>query len=300
MRRFIFAALSVGVAMRGIEGQQVPARELLEFPITVMAEAPALARLVAGGLWNPAAIGAAPGGLGLASAAALNTPIAQGVAAQHVGVSFPLRRGRLLGTVSFTHASVSDLVRTGPDPSEESLGGDIPYATAVYSAGLAWRRATTLVGAALRYRRGHADAEHRSALAADVGVLAERAFGTPLRIGVSTFLLNGSGADREPFTLLAAAELPLRADSITATAVGYSYQRTQRLGEEHYVYGSARWRRLDARAGMAEYHGLASRTRRLRLGLGLQYARYLVGLAREESGAGLGASYQFTLTAMFK
>ena len=299
MRCFIFAALCVGVASGEIEGQQVPARELLEFPITVMAEAPALARLVAGGLWNPASIGMAPGRRGLASAAALNTPIAQGVTAQHVGISYPVGPG-LTGALSFTHAAVSDLVRTGTDPSSEPLGGDIPYGTAVYSASFAWRSGHTLVGAAVRYRRGEADTDRGSAVSTDLGVQSEAAFGTPLRLGLSTFLLSPSASGRESATLLGAAEWPIVEDSIRAAAVGYSYQRTQRYGAEHYVYGSARWRRFDARGGLAEYRGETAKTRRLRLGMGLQYARYLVGLAREESGAGLGASYQFTLTAMIK
>jgi hypothetical protein len=299
MRCFIFAALCVGVATGEIESQQVPARELLEFPITVMAEAPALARLVSGGLWNPASIGVAPGGRGLASAAALNTPIAQGVTAQHVGVSYPVARD-ITGALSFTHAAVSDLVRTGTDPSSEPLGGDIPYGTAVYSASLAWRRNGAVLGAALRYRRGEADTDRAGALSTDLGVHVDRALGTPLRVGLSTFLLSASGSGREPATLLGATEWPIVEDSTRAAAVGYSYQRTQRYGAEHYLYGSARWRRFDARGGLAEYRGETARTRRLRLGMGLQYARYLVGLAREESGAGLGASYQFTLTAMLK
>jgi hypothetical protein len=36
------------------------------------------------------------------------------------------------------------------------------------------------------------------------------------------------------------------------------------------------------------------------LGLGLRYARYLVGVAREEGTAGLGSTYQFLLTTVFR
>jgi hypothetical protein len=38
----------------------------------------------------------------------------------------------------------------------------------------------------------------------------------------------------------------------------------------------------------------------LRTGLALYYARYAVGLAREEGIAGLGAVYQFTLSSLIK
>ena len=297
MRRFIFAALCVGVAAREIEGQQVPARELLEFPITAIAELPPLARSVAGGLWNPASIAVVPGGRGLASAAALNTPIAQGVAAQHVGISARVREGLYAGA-SFTHAGVSDLIRTDTDPSTD--GGNIPYGTSIYSATVAWRRRNLVVGGALRFRSGEADTERSGALSTDLGVRADSLFGTRLRAAASTFLLSPAGSEREPYSILAAAQLPVYADSVTEAAVGYSFESTRLYGHEHYLNGSVRWRRLDARGGVAQHDGLGTRTRRLRLGLGLQYARYLVGLAREDSGVGLGASYQFTLTAMFK
>ena len=39
-------------------------------------------------------------------------------------------------------------------------------------------------------------------------------------------------------------------------------------------------------------------TSRLRLGLGLHYSHYLVGVAREDGTAGLGANYQFLLTTV--
>jgi len=297
MRRFIFAALCVGVAAREIEGQQVPARELLEFPITAVAELAPLAGTVAGGLWNPASIAAAPGGAGIASAAALNTPIAQGVTAQHVGVSGRLRDG-LFGGASFTHAGVSDLIRTDTDPSTD--GGDIPYGTSIYSATIAWRRRNLVVGGALRYRSGEADMDRGGALSSDVGLRADSLFGTRLRAAFSTFLLSPTGGSRELRSLLAAAQLPVYSDSVAEAAIGYAFQSTRLYGHEHYLNSSVRWRRIEARGGVAQHDGLGTRTRRLRLGLGLQHARYLVGLAREDSGVGLGASYQFTLTAMFK
>ena len=43
-----------------------------------------------------------------------------------------------------------------------------------------------------------------------------------------------------------------------------------------------------------------SRIWRSRLGVLLHYASYLIGVAREDNGAGLAASYQFSLTANLK
>lgn len=298
MRRFIFAALLVGADADGSAAQQVPARELLEFPIATVAEPPALARRVAGGLWNPALL--APLGVGATrvSAAALNTPIAQGVTAQHFGIGHSVRGGITVGA-SVTRAQVSDVVRTDDDPSSVPFDTDIPYSTTLWSAALARRVGPVTLGAALRHRRGTADAIRGGATSLDLGVAGEGIAGAPVRFGASTFLSSPGGGDRELRSLVAAVELPVRRDSTWSLDAGYSFLQTQRYGHEHYVYGSARWWRLDGRAGIAQHEGIVSRTRRLRVGLGLQYARYEVGLAREESGGGLGASYQFTLTATF-
>ena len=44
----------------------------------------------------------------------------------------------------------------------------------------------------------------------------------------------------------------------------------------------------------------SDREMRLRLGLGLHYAHYTVGLARDENGAGLSPTYQFTISAILR
>jgi hypothetical protein len=292
-----FAALVVGSAACRAAAQQVPGRELLEFPIAVGAEAPALASLTAGGLWNPALVAPTARNRFLVSAAALNTPIAQGVSAQHLGANYVLSRS-LLAALAITRAQVSDLVRTDDDPS--SVGPEIPYGTTIVSAALAGRRGALTAGAALRYRRGTADAFHAAATSIDLGLRLDSTFGLPLRLGASSFLFSPGREADEPLSVAAAAEYPVARDSTHEVDVGYSFLHTARLGQEHYVYAAARWHRLDGRVGIAHHDGMASTTRRVRLGLGLQYARYLVGLAREESGVGLGASYQFTLTSTFK
>ena len=54
MSRFIFAALGV-LWVRGAAAQQVPARDLLEFPLGLAAEAAGLSSRMPAALWNPAA-----------------------------------------------------------------------------------------------------------------------------------------------------------------------------------------------------------------------------------------------------
>ena len=66
------------------------------------------------------------------------------------------------------------------------------------------------------------------------------------------------------------------------------------------VHASARTRMFELRGGLARQSAYGFSTTRLRLGLGLRYARYLVGVAREEGTAGLGSTYQFLLTTVFR
>jgi len=54
MSRFIFAALGSIVLAGPVAAQQVPGRDLFEFPIGLLAEPAALSAQMTGGLWNPA------------------------------------------------------------------------------------------------------------------------------------------------------------------------------------------------------------------------------------------------------
>ena len=80
---------------------------------------------------------------------------------------------------------------------------------------------------------------------------------------------------------------------------GLSWQHDQGSGNEGYVYASGRAGIFDVRGGVARRTAFHESTSRLRLGLGLRYARYVVGVAREDGTAGIGASYQFLLTTTF-
>jgi hypothetical protein len=60
MSRFIFGLAVSFILSRTATAQQVPGRDLLEFPLGTLAESPALTRQIAGGLWNPATATLAP------------------------------------------------------------------------------------------------------------------------------------------------------------------------------------------------------------------------------------------------
>jgi hypothetical protein len=300
MRRLIFTTLWCGSFSTRAPAQAVPGRDLLDFPVGTVAEAPAIARLAADGLWNPAAATMPNDTRIRASAAALVTPPDQGVSAHMLAGAVALPRG-LTGAITVVRASVNDIVRTGSDP--QSVGGDIPYHTTLYSAVVARRTREFLsAGVAVRYRTGRMDGDSDGALGVDGGVLAEGMLGRDVRVGVSSFLWRpGSSATEERTTFSAAGDLRAAGRSERRELrTGYAFAYTPGSGHEHYLFGSGRSKVLEARAGMARSVKFGEPAWRLRLGVGLHYARYVLGIAREEAGADLGPTYQFTLSSAFK
>jgi hypothetical protein len=298
MSRLMFVAAGVLGLGHQASGQQIPARDLLEFPIGLMGEASALAREMGGGLWNPANMALARPDRVQVSVSALNSPIDQGVTAQLGALAIVLPRG-LTASVSATSARVADLLRTDADP--QSLGGEINYSTTILSAGVAKRFGGALVGVSTRYRWGVQDLVHRGVFAVDGGFVAERVLDTPVRIAASTFMFSPTARQDEPATFMGAVDAPLvRSDTTWSWRGGYAVSNTERRSREGYAFTSARYRQLDLRIGIARSVQFGNPTQRLRLGLGAHYAGYTVGIAREESGAGLGASYQFLLTSVFR
>ncbi|MFL5575374.1 MAG: hypothetical protein ACJ79S_05335 [Gemmatimonadaceae bacterium] len=312
MRRLIFATRSGAArAAAGAAGaaalsalptaavaQWVPGRDLFDLPLGTLAEAPALASLAGVGLWNPAAIELPGGARGRLGVAALRTAAEQGISAQLVGGAVAVRGGITAG-LSVARASVADLVRTGNDP--QSLG-DISYSTTLLSAMLARRSPSHVVtGLALRYRSGVLEGTNRGAVGIDGGVLVDGLLGRDGRVALSSFLWSPGNRDDERATYTGAADLRVAGPGAgRELRGGYSYLVTEHGPREHFGFVSGRYGALLGRVGAARSTTFGQSRWRLRLGVGVYYARYAVGVAREETGAGLPATYQFSLSSTIK
>ena len=169
MRHLCFAAVIGAVAGSGLAAphgaaaQGVPGRDLLDFPLGALGEAPALATEAAGGLFNPAAplLGAA--GRVRGSVSHVNAPGERGLSGQLVGVDWRLRPRTVL-SISGARAGVGSIPRTGASPDIEP--GEVTYDTFLVSGGVAHRVLRHLaVGTAVRYRVGRADTAQASTVA---------------------------------------------------------------------------------------------------------------------------------------
>jgi hypothetical protein len=294
MCRMTFAAIAAAAALSPLKAQQVPGRDLFEFPLGTLAEAPALATAAGGGFWNPASIALHGTSRLLLSASDLTSPNEQGVSAQLGTLAYRVRPNITAG-ISIAQSSVGDLLRTDTDPL--SLGGEIPYRSTVVSGIVAVERGPATLGVALRSRSGTVDQTHGNATSVDVGGILDRPVGLPIRAALSSFLMSPSrGIERSSAIGAVEGYLPVTATDLRA---GVSYQRTQATGDESFLYISDRTGLVDLRGGLARQTSFGSTTTRMRLGLGLRYANYLVGMSREDGTAGLGATYQFLLTTVF-
>ena len=294
MRRMIFGvAIAVGLATR-LAAQEVPGRDLLLFPLGALAEPQALATSAGLGLWNPAAAVLRDTSRVRGTIAALASPADQAVSMQLVELSGRLPGG-VTASLSAVRGAVDGLLRTEDSPFGVA---ELPYGTYVFSAGVARRQEHVAVGIAARHRTGRLDGERRGALGLDAGVIADELFGVDARVGASSFLWRpaSSSSERTTYGFGADARVWGRDDNHQVRA-GYAYAHTEALSREHYVFAAGHWSGLELRGGIAELRSFGAWSRRLRLGVGLHRARYLVALGREESGAGLDPVYQFTLSA---
>jgi hypothetical protein len=294
MCRLTFAAVAAVAALSPLQAQQVPGRDLFTFPLGTLAEAPALASAAGGGFWNPATIALRQGDRALFSAAALESPIEQGVSARIGTAAYQVRPGITAG-LSIAQSSVGNILRTDTDP--QSLGGDIPYSSMIVSGIVAAERGPGTVGVALRRRSGTVDRAKGHATSFDVGGTLDRPAGLPFRAAISSFLLSPS-RKFERASAMGAVEGYLPRSAGADTRAGVSYQRDEGGATESFVYGSGRIGLMDLRSGVARQTSFGSTTTRLRLGVGVRYSHYLVGIAREDGTAGLGASYQFLLATV--
>ena len=295
MSRFIFAALGV-LWVRGAAAQQVPARDLLDFPLGLSAEAAGLSSRMPAALWNPAATALPREYRSEFGFAGLATPQDQGVQLDMIGASYRIRR--ITAALSYVQAGVSDIIRTESDP--QSLAGEISYGTTMISGGAAGTWGDFSIGTAARYRRGTLDAANRTAFSVDGGLIVNRVAHTPARLSLSTFLFS-PWKSREATTYLIAADAPVvHRDSTFELLAGYSWAQTESRGHDQYISANAAYRRFEAGVGVLQSTFFGETARRVRLGLGLHYADYKLSLAREEGAGAFGASYQFVFTRSVK
>jgi hypothetical protein len=277
--------------------QRVPGRELLDFPLGALAEPPVLASADVA-LWNPANIIPAGGNRGRIGFASVQTPTDLGISVVGISVAAALPRD-LAAALSAVRGSISDVARTTSDPS--TAAGDVPYNTTMLSAGFARRTENITAGIALRYRMGSVDTESRGALGVDGGLLADSLFNLPVRGALSTFLWRpANGADEETAYSGTLDTRLYRADSTVEARGGYALTLVEQRTVEHYVYAGATSKRWEVRAGLARHQSSGESEWSLRLGTGLQYGRYHIGVAREGARDGLGGIYQFTLTTLIR
>lgn len=297
MSRFTFAALASVALSSAAAAQQVPGRELFEFPLGLSAEAPTLSALMPAGLWNPATSAVMPGARGAIGFAGLTTPVEQGVNLAMAGAEVLTVHG-VTASLSYAQASVRDIFRTTTDP--QTSGGDIPYSTSLVSLGAAKTQGPLTFGIAARLRSARFDTETSSIGGFDAGAIADQPWGFPVRIAASTFMFSPQ-SNRDPVTYAIAADVPfVQRDSTVALRGGYSLSHTEGLGREDYVFASSNYRELAASAGVLQSNVFGHVSQRLRLGVGLRYAGYMVSFGREDGGAGISASYQVLLTRVIR
>lgn len=291
----LLAAATVLAAPVG--AQRVPGRDLLDFPIGALAEPPVMASADVA-LWNPANIVPAAGNRGRVGFATVQTPTDLGISVVGVSLAASLPRG-LAGALSAVRGSVAEIPRTTTDPTTEP--GDIPYNTTMLSAGFARKSENVTVGLALRYRTGTVDTERRGAFGADGGLLADSLLGLPIRGALSTFLWRpANGADEETDYSGALDAQLYKLDSTLVVRGGYALTLVEQRTVEHYVFAGASSRRWEVRTGLARHQSAGEAEWSLRVGTGLQYGRYHIGVAREGARDGLGGIYQFTLTTLIR
>ena len=299
MRCLNFAAAAALTVAARSEAQRVPGRDLLHYPVGTLAEAPSLALDSGDGFQNPAAIRMPAGTKIRGTAVALNTGTDRGVSAQLAAVSAALPQRITVG-LSATRAAINGIGRTTTDP--QPIGRDIPYSTFVLSlTGARQSLDHVTSGVALRYRTGEVDGLRRSTFGLDGGLLVEKVLGYDARIGVSSFLWGPGAGDSKDASFSGAFDARvIGRDSTRQARVGYSYTAADGASDGHYVFASGRFARWIARVGLARTTAFGTADTSLRLALGLRYARYTVGLSREESAGGFDPTYQFVLSGMFR
>jgi hypothetical protein len=281
-----------------LQAQPVPARDLWEFPLGAVYEPPALAVEPGAGLWNPATLVVPTNERFRLGVASLASAGAQGVDGQVLSGAWRRPGGTSLG-LSIARAAVAGLVRTDSDPQSV---GTIPYGTTLVSLAAAREIVPHLTaGVAARWRHGRADERAGSAVAADLGAILHDLPWRNARVAVSSFLWRPGREIEDRPAVLAAADFRVAGDSRTREArFGYSESAVNRGARERGPFLSGRFDHVEARLGYVRADAGGVSFTRIRSGLSLYYARYVVGVAREEGISGLGPVYQFTLSSLIQ
>lgn len=297
MRRKFLCGLAILVWAPGLAAQAVPARDLWEFPLGAVLEPAALASEPGSGLWNPASLRLGPPARWRVGVASVSSSADQSVDGQLIALAFQRPSGPTLG-LSVARTGVASLIRTDTDPTRV---GEVPYSSLMVSVAAA----TELVphvsaGVALRYREGRADRNVNNALAADLGIVVHSLPMRDARVAVSSFLWRPGREIQDRPAIVAAADLRLMGVTDRETRLGYSYNGVNRGAKEDGPFLSWRFDRVDLRAAYLRTSASGRHVSRVRSGIALHYARYAVGVAREEGASGLGPLYQFTLSSLLR
>jgi hypothetical protein len=296
-RKFLCGLAALGFAPV-LAAQSVPARDLWDFPLGAVLEPAAIASEAGSGLWNPASIAMPAGTFARLGVAALTPTATQGVDAQLVAASWRRKTGTTFG-VSVARSSVSGIVRTDTDPNGF---GNVTYSSLVASFTAARQLLPHVTGGvALRYRDGTSDVTTSSALAADLGVIVDSLPWRDARFAVSSFLWRpGRESDDQP-TLLSAFDFRvLSSKTAPNIRVGYQHNATFHGIRESGPFLSAQTGPLEVRGSLVNTTVYGHSNNRVRSGLALHLARYVVGIGREEGTGGLAPLYQFTLSSLVK
>jgi hypothetical protein len=297
MRHLTFALAIAALIPAVVDAQRVPGRDLLQFPLAALDRPAALPTDLGDGLGNPAtlvALGAARLRIG---AAALQTPEAQAVSAQLLTAAYSLPERIIVG-IAGARWSVDDIAATTTSP--DASDGDVSFSTAMLSISAARRNTRNVsVGLALRARTGSMAGMRHTAVAVDGGVLVDSLW-RDARVGVASFLWRPAQTGDERTTIHVAGDLRVWGTSEAREArAGLAADFTEPDERVEFLYASGRSGPLALRAGLARSVRWERGPWRARLGVGVHYDKYVVGLAREEGPDGLGAVYQFTLNATY-
>lgn len=276
----------------------IPGRDLLAYPIGLVSEAAALPGILGAGLFNPATATLTPSDGWRLAAAAMSTPSDLSASANSFAVGRAWRGTTF--TASVLRAAVGGLVRTDADPL--TVGNDVTYATSVASLGASRRFSPNVTwGVALRGRSGQLDTDRGSGIAVDAGVVADHLTRFDARIGASTFLLTPFRRDEEPPTVVLGADARVAGrDSLRSVRAGIALATTPGRTSEQFAFAGARYHAWELRGGAARTDAYGATNWRGRMAVAVHYGPYVVGVAREGSPGGLGASYQFVLSSLVR